>query len=233
MLNESKNAVSENNVKEGTYMANDKKTVVKDFKDEKLVNVGLDNDEMDLFFILDRSGSMHGVESDTINGFNAFIEKQRSKNHNILVTTILFDNEYEVLYSRKPISKVNPLTEEEYFVRGSTALLDAIGRTVTGNKRKVNQAMCVITTDGYENASREFNRAQIKDMVETSGWEFVFIGADIDSYSEASHIGIRSSRVARSRKDSKGIHDMYHAVDKLTTKFYVDRNINDLNLEKY
>ena len=150
----------------------------------------------------------------------------------ILVTTILFDNEYEVLYSRKPISEVKPLTEREYYVRGTTALLDAIGRTVSRNQRKVNHAMCVITTDGYENASREFNRAQIKDMVENSGWEFVFIGADIDSYGEASRIGIRSSRVARHRKDSRGINDMYNAVDKMTTNFYITRDIHD-NDEKW
>ena len=218
-LDETVESLNENDVEEDKNMVKENKTVVKDFNDEELVKMGVEDEEMDLFFILDRSGSMYGTESDTINGFNAFIEKQLAKNHNILVTTILFDNEYEVLYSRKPISEVKPLTEREYYVRGTTALLDAIGRTVSRNQRKVNHAMCVITTDGYENASREFNRAQIKDMVENSGWEFVFIGADIDSYGEASRIGIRSSRVARHRKDSRGINDMYNAVDKMTTNF--------------
>ena len=218
---------NENDNEEEKTMENDNKTVVNNFNDEKLKSIGVQDEEMDLFFILDRSGSMYGSEEDTINGFNAFIEKQMAENHNILVTTILFDGRYDVLYSRIPISEVKPLTSKEYHVRGSTALLDAIGRTVTTYERVVNSAMCVITTDGYENSSREFNRDQIKDMVQNSGWEFVFIGADIDSYSEASRIGIRSSRVARHRKDSKGFDDMYNAVNNLTTKFYFERDTKD------
>ena len=218
---------NKNNIEGDNAMENENKTVVNDFNDEKLKNIGVQDEEMDLFFILDRSGSMYGSEEDTINGFNAFIEKQMVENHNILVTTILFNGRYDVLYSRIPISEVMPLTSEEYHVRGSTALLDAIGRTVTTYERVVNSAMCVITTDGYENSSREFNRDQIKDMVQNSGWEFVFIGADIDSYSEASRIGIRSSRVARHRKDSKGFDDMYNAVNNLTTKFYFERDTKD------
>ena len=214
-------------VKEEKVMENDNKTVVNDFNDDKLTYVGVEDEEMDLFFILDRSGSMYGSEEDTINGFNAFIEKQMSKNHKILVTTVLFDGKYEVLYSRKPISEVKPLTNKEYYVRGSTALLDAIGRTVNTFRGEVNQAMCIITTDGYENSSREFNRDQIRDMVENTGWEFVFIGADIDSYGEASRIGIRRSRVARHSKDAPGINNMYIAVDNLTTKFYHKRIKDD------
>lgn len=214
-------------VKEEKVMENDNKTVVNDFNDDKLTYVGVEDEEMDLFFILDRSGSMYGSEEDTINGFNAFIEKQMSKNHKILVTTVLFDGKYEVLYSRKPISEVKPLTNKEYYVRGSTALLDAIGRTVNTFRGEVNQAMCIITTDGYENSSREFNRDQIRDMVENTGWEFVFIGADIDSYGEASSIGIRRSRVARHSKDAPGINNMYIAVDNLTTKFYHKRIKDD------
>ena len=221
------NAEIENNLKEETDMARENKTVVNDYNDERLEFVGGEDEEMDLFFILDRSGSMYGSEDDTINGFNAFVEKQAAKNHNIRVTTVLFDGKYEVLYSRIPISEVRPLTSEEYYVRGSTALLDAIGRTVNTYRREVNHAMCIITTDGYENSSREFNRAQIKNIIENSGWEFVYIGADIDSYSEASRIGIRQSRVARHRKSADGFNDMYNAVDKLTNKFYIERDIRD------
>lgn len=114
-------------------MENENKTVVNDYNDEKLANIGIE-EGMDLFFILDRSGSMGGSERDTINGFNAFIEKQAVKNQNIRVTTILFDDEYQVLYSRKPISEVKPLTEKEYYVRGCTALLDSIGKTVNSYK---------------------------------------------------------------------------------------------------
>lgn len=118
---------NQNNVKGGNDMENENKTVVNDYNDEKLANIGIE-EEMDLLFILDRSGSMGGSERDTINGFNAFIEKQAVKNQNIRVTTILFDDEYQVLYSRKPISEVKPLTEKEYYVRGCTALLDSIGK---------------------------------------------------------------------------------------------------------
>ncbi|MBE6512721.1 MAG: VWA domain-containing protein [Methanobrevibacter olleyae] len=221
---------NENNLKGGNDMENENKTVVNDYNDEKLANIGIE-EEMDLFFILDRSGSMGGSEMDTINGFNAFIEKQAVKNHNIRVTTILFDDKYEVLYSRKPISKVEPLTEKEYYVRGLTALLDSIGKTVNTYKNNVASAMCIITSDGYENASREFNRTQIKELIENSGWEFVFIGADIDSYSEASHIGIRKSRVANYSKTAEGHEAMYDACEKVTDRFYRLRRIDDDNEE--
>ena len=219
---------NENNVKGGNDMENENKTVLNDYNDERLANIGIE-EEMDLFFILDRSGSMGGSETDTINGFNSFIERQANKNHNIFVTTILFDDRYEVLYSRKPISKVEPLTEKEYYVRGLTALLDSIGKTVNSYKNKVGSAMCIITSDGYENASREFKRDQIKELIENSGWEFVFIGADIDAYSEASHIGIRSSRIAKSRKSADGFEDMYDACEIVTDRFYRLRDIDDDN----
>lgn len=218
---------NKNNVKGGKNMENENKTVVNDYNDEKLTNIGVEDEEMDLFFILDRSGSMSGSERDTINGFNSFIERQAFKNHKIFVTTILFDDKYEVLYSRKPISKLEPLTDKEYYVRGLTSLLDSIGKTVNTYKNKVGSAMCIITTDGYENASREFNRAQIKDLVKNSGWEFVFIGADIDSYSEASDLGIRRSRVAMARKSAEGVHDMFDACYSITDRFYRKRDITD------
>ncbi len=216
---------SENDAKEEKTMENELniKNVVKEYDDEKLANIGFEDEEMDLFFILDRSGSMYGSEKDTIDGFNGFIEKQAAKNHNILVTVILFNGKYEVLYARKPISEVKPLTNKEYYVRGSTALLDAIGRTVNTYREEANHAMCIITTDGYENSSREFDKAQIKDMVENSGWEFVYIGADIDAYSEASDIGISQSRIARHTKSAEGYDDMYKAVGEITNKYYVER----------
>ena len=217
---ENQENIIKTNVNGGNDMKNENKTVITDYNDEKLANIKIEDEEMDLFFILDRSGSMGGSESDTIKGFNAFIEKQSKKNHNIFVTTILFDDRYEVLYSRKPISKVEPLTEKEYYVRGLTALLDSIGKTVNTYKNKVGSAMCIITSDGYENASREFKRDQIKNLIESSGWEFVFIGADIDAYSEASDIGIRSSRIAKSRKSADGFEDMYDACEIVTDRFY-------------
>ncbi len=220
--------LNKNNLKGGNDMENENKTVLNDYNDERLANIGIE-DEMDLFFILDRSGSMSGSETDTINGFNAFIEKQAVKKQNILVTTILFDDKYQVLYSRKPISEVEPLTEKEYYVRGCTALLDSIGKTVNSYKNEVGSAMCIITSDGYENASREYDRDQIRRIIENCGWEFVFIGADIDSYAEASRIGIRKSRVANYSKTAEGHKEMYDACNLITDRYYRKRDLKDNN----
>ena len=222
--------LNKNNVKGGNDMETENKTVLNDYNDKRLENIGIE-EEMDLFFILDRSGSMSGSETDTINGFNAFIEKQAVKNHNIRVTTIFFDDKYQVLYSRKPISEVKALTEKEYYVRGCTALLDSIGKTVNSYKNEVGSAMCIITSDGYENASREYDRDQIRNIIENCGWEFVFIGADIDSYTEASRIGIRKSRVANYNKTAKGHDDMYEACNLITDRYYRKRDINDNNVD--
>lgn len=220
--------LNKNNLKGGNDMETENKTVLNDYNDERLANIGIE-DEMDLFFILDRSGSMSGSERDTINGFNAFIEKQAVKKQNIRVTTILFDDKYQVLYSRKPISEVEALTEKEYYVRGCTALLDSIGKTVNSYKNEVGSAMCIITSDGYENASREYDRDQIRRIIENCGWEFVFIGADIDSYAEASRIGIRKSRVANYNKTAEGHKEMYDACNLITDRFYRKRDLKDNN----
>ena len=220
--------LNKNNLKGGNDMETENKTVLNDYNDKRLENIGIE-DEMDLFFILDRSGSMSGSERDTINGFNAFIEKQAVKKQNIRVTTILFDDKYQVLYSRKPISEVEALTEKEYYVRGCTALLDSIGKTVNSYKNEVGSAMCIITSDGYENASREYDRDQIRRIIESCGWEFVFIGADIDSYAEASRIGIRKSRVANYNKTAEGHKEMYDACNLITDRFYRKRDLKDNN----
>ena len=220
--------LNKNNLKGGNDMETENKTVLNDYNDERLANIGIE-DEMDLFFILDRSGSMSGSERDTINGFNAFIEKQAVKKQNIRVTTILFDDKYQVLYSRKPISEVEALTEKEYYVRGCTALLDSIGKTVNSYKNEVGSTMCIITSDGYENASREYDRDQIRRIIESCGWEFVFIGADIDSYAEASRIGIRKSRVANYNKTAEGHKEMYDACNLITDRFYRKRDLKDNN----
>ena len=220
--------LNKNNLKGGNDMETENKTVLNDYNDERLANIGIE-DEMDLFFILDRSGSMSGSERDTINGFNAFIEKQAVKKQNIRVTTILFDDKYQVLYSRKPISEVEALTEKEYYVRGCTALLDSIGKTANSYKNEVGSAMCIITSDGYENASREYDRDQIRRIIESCGWEFVFIGADIDSYAEASRIGIRKSRVANYNKTAEGHKEMYDACNLITDRYYRKRDLKDNN----
>ncbi len=167
---------------------------------------------MDVVFILDRSGSMSGSESDTIGGFNSYLEKNRKNNY--LVTTVLFDDHYEKLYERVKISEVEELNNETYYTRGCTALLDAVGKSIKLMEKKAKgKVMFVITTDGYENASREFRKEQIKEMITGhKDWEFMYIGADIDSYSEASSIGIRASHTASYKKSKEGINILYDAV---------------------
>ena len=123
----------------------------------------MNSEKVDVIFLLDRSGSMHGSVTDTIGGFNSYIEKQRASEFDTNVTTILFDHGYEILYKRKNIDEVKELTHNEYYVRGSTALLDAIGRTITTMEREIdNPVLFVITTDGYENSSREYTKNQIR-----------------------------------------------------------------------
>ena len=167
---------------------------------------------MDVVFILDRSGSMGGSEADTIGGFNSYLKKNRKKDY--LMTTVLFDHCYEKLYERKKISEVEELDDKTYYVRGSTALLDAVGKTIKQMEKKAKgKVMFVITTDGHENSSREFKKEQIKEMIEGhKEWEFMYIGADVDSYSEASSIGISASHTASYRKSKKGINMLYDAV---------------------
>ena len=168
--------------------------------------------QMDVVFILDRSGSMSGSETDTIGGFNSYLKKNRKKNY--LVTTVLFDNYYEKLYERKKIGEVEELNNETYFTRGSTALLDAVGKTIKLMEKKAKgKVLFAITTDGYENASHEYTKEQIKEMITGhSDWEFMYIGADIDSFAEASAIGISASHTANYRKTKKGINMVYDAV---------------------
>ena len=168
--------------------------------------------QMDVVFILDRSGSMGGSEADTIGGFNSYLKKNRKKNY--LVTTILFDDRYEKLYEQEKISEVEELDEKTYYVRGCTALLDAVGKTIKLMEKKAKgTVLFAITTDGYENASREYTKEQIKEMITGhSDWEFMYIGADIDSYEEASAIGISADHTANYRKTKKGINMVYDAV---------------------
>ena len=172
--------------------------------------------ELDIVFILDKSGSMSGSEKDTIGGYNSFLAKERNKNTNSLVTTVLFDNNYEKLYDRTNISNVKKLTEKEYYVGGCTALYDAIGRTITDLDRKhPEKVLFVITTDGLENASREYNKKNIKKLIEThKNYEFIFLGAGIDSYSEGESIGIRKENISNFSKSKTGIRNMFNAVGR-------------------
>ena len=175
------------------------------------------NEEIDIIFLMDRSGSMYGSEKDTIGGFNSFIENQKRDEANAKVTTVLFDHGYEVLYKRKNLYDVEKLTTNEYYVRGSTALLDAIGKTInTLDKEIDNKVLFVIMTDGMENASREFSKEQIRNLISSHNWEFIYIGADIDSYTEAGNIGIRRTHVANYRKSREGFDDLYCSVNDAT-----------------
>ena len=178
---------------------------------EKVENV------MDLVFILDKSGSMWNLEEDTIGGFNSFIAKERKKEakHKILVTLVLFNDEYRILYSRKPIEEVKELTDEDYFTDGCTALLDAIGTTITSLDKEVSdKVLFVITTDGLENASTKYSKSMVKELIESHDWEFLFIGADIDSYSEAMSLGIDSDHAANYEKSSAGLGSLFGSVSR-------------------
>ena len=175
------------------------------------------NENLDLVFIMDRSGSMSGSEEDTIGGFNSFIERKRNKGLNTRVTTVLFDDHYEVLYKRKDINQVAKLTRDEYWVRGCTALLDAVGKTINMLDHEVdNNVLVVIMTDGMENASKEYSKDQIRNLINSHSWEFIYIGADIDSYSEAGNIGIRKSRVANYKKSKKGFEEVYESIENVS-----------------
>ena len=178
----------------------------------------------EIVFILDRSGSMAGLEKDTIGGFNAMIEKQRRQEGQAYVSTVLFDNVSEVIHDRIPLHRVPRLTEKEYYVRGCTALLDAVGGAVKhiGNIHKYarpedipEKTIFVITTDGMENASRTYNYPQVKEMIsrrQEEGWEFLFLGANIDAAREAARFGIHADRAANYHADSQGTEVIYGAV---------------------
>ena len=179
----------------------------------------------EIVFILDRSGSMSGLEGDTIGGFNSMIEKQRRQEGEAYISTVLFDNHSDVIHDRVPLDKVPRLTEKEYYVRGCTALLDAVGSAVhhIGNVHKYareedvpEKTIFVITTDGMENASRSYSyekvRAMIEERKEKYGWEFLFLGANIDAAREAARFGIRPDRAANYHADSRGTEVIYEAV---------------------
>ncbi|MBO4436157.1 MAG: VWA domain-containing protein [Fibrobacter sp.] len=178
----------------------------------------------EIVFILDRSGSMSGLEKDTIGGFNSTIEKQKQEAGEAFVSTVLFNSSMEVLHDRVPLAEIAPLTEKEYFPRGSTALLDAMGNAIhhIGNVHKYareedrpEKTIFVITTDGYENASRRYTSDRVKQMVERQkqkyGWEFIFLGANIDAIETARNFGIDEDRAANFVNDGAGIGVMYEA----------------------
>jgi len=181
----------------------------------------------ELVFILDRSGSMAGLESDTIGGFNGMLEKQKKEPGNAMITTVLFDDQLELLHDRYDIRRIRPVTEKEYYVRGSTALLDAIGTTIdrlgnfqkfTCENQRADKVIVVITTDGMENASRKYSYSDVQKMINRQktrfGWEFIFLGANIDAIATAAKFGIDADHTSNFNADKKGLDVTFSSMNE-------------------
>lgn len=186
----------------------------------------------ELVFILDKSGSMSGLEKDTIGGFNSMLEQQRKVDGECVITTVLFDNRYELLHDRIDIRAVQPITGREYFVGGSTALLDAIGKTIqkigmaqknTAEDYRAEKVMFVIITDGEENASSHYSSAQIRQLIqhqkERYGWEFIFLGANIDAVETAGRFGIDADRAVDYVPDGEGTELNFRMMSQTVATF--------------
>ena len=182
----------------------------------------------EMVFILDRSGSMCYLVDDTIGGFNSMIENQKKEDGEAYVTTVLFDDKYELLHDHIDIQEITPITSKEYFARGCTALLDAVGKTInaignrlsdTPEEERPEKVIFVITTDGMENASREFTKKSVKEMIEHQqskySWTFVFLGANMDAVDEAASLGINASHAHSYTASAQGTSSLYSAVDCL------------------
>jgi uncharacterized protein YegL len=193
----------------------------------------------EVVFILDRSGSMVDLTSDTIGGFNSFIENQKQEPGEAILTTILFDDQYDIFHNGVDIKSVKPLTAKEYFARGMTALLDAIGKTIntvgerlnkTEEEDKPSKVIFVITTDGQENASREFTQPKIKEMIERQtkdyNWQFIFLGANIDAVSTAKSFGIQAQFSSNYTANAIGAQSVYDGVTRVVSKYREKGTIN-------
>ena len=194
----------------------------------------------EIVFILDRSGSMSGLELDTIGGFNSLIRKQQKEEGEAFVSTVFFDDRSEVLHDRMDIRNVKPMTEKEYYVRGCTALLDAIGGAIhhIGNVHKYareedrpEKTLFIITTDGMENASRKYSYSKVRDMIqrqkEKYGWEFLFLGANIDAVAEAGRLGIEEDRAVNYECDSIGTEVNYRVLSEAVMKVRKKENLGN------
>ena len=203
------------------------------------------NNVTELVFILDRSGSMSGFEDDTIGGFNSTIEKQKKQEGRVYVSTVLFDNCSEVIHDRVALQRIEPMTREQYYVRGSTALLDAVGNAIRhiANIHKYarpedvpEHTIFVITTDGMENASQKYSSDDIKKKIsrqtEKYGWEFIFLAANIDAVETAESIGIKRERAANYRQTKKGVEKSYYAMSEAITTLRYNRP-EGMDLNKY
>ena len=190
------------------------------------------NGQTELVFILDRSGSMAGLESDTIGGFNGMIGQHRSEGGDVLVSTVLFDHENEVIHDRVRIAEVPTLTDKEYYTRGCTALLDAMGDGIRHIKNvhkyarpedRPARTMFIITTDGMENASTRYTADQVRAMVKKqekeAGWEFIFLGANIDAVQVAGGLGIRAENAVEFACDAAGVRENFESLSRMTCAF--------------
>ena len=194
----------------------------------------------ELVFILDRSGSMSGLESDTIGGYNGMLDKQKKESGEARVTTVLFDDAYEVLHDGMDLQAIQPMTSNEYYVRGTTALLDAIGKTILRISHAQKQAtdveraenvLFVITTDGLENASCEFTYEKIRELIDfhkaKQGWEFIFLGANIDAIATASKFGISKDRATNFHADGDGTELNYNVISETISSFRANSEIKE------
>ena len=185
----------------------------------------------EIVFILDRSGSMSGLEQDTIGGYNSLLRKQQSEEGEAIISTVLFDDQTEVLHDRVKLDDIKPMTENEYYVRGCTALLDAVGGAIhhIGNVHKYarkedvpEKTLFIITTDGMENSSRRYSYEKVKHMIERQkakfGWEFLFLGANIDAIEVAGRFGIQPERAVNYNCDSAGTAVNYRALSKAVSR---------------
>ncbi len=199
----------------------------------------MENKDTELVFILDKSGSMMGLEKDTIGGFNSLLKKQKSEEGVARVTTVLFDHHYTMLHDRLPIKDVNPLTKEEYTPAGTTALLDAVGRTIDSllenligtPKEAYPSVMFVIITDGEENASKDYSldrvRKRIEFCKESEGWEFIYLGANVDAFAAAATIGIGKARTASYHADSVGVSVNFEVLNNTMSKMRCSKVVKD------
>ena len=222
------------------YYHTNKDSSLQGADDEMMEVIKMSKGYTEIVYILDRSGSMGGLESDTIGGFNSMMEKQKKTGEKAVVSTVLFDDECEVIHDRVPIEKIEKMTDKQYYVRGCTALLDAVGGAIhhIGNVHKYarkedrpEKTIVVITTDGMENASRKYSREKIEKMVKKQqkkyGWEFIFIGANIDAYAEAQKYGIRKDRAVNYVSDTIGTAGVYAGVSKAVCSVMMAESVDE------
>lgn len=187
-----------------------------------------ENNKLDVVFILDRSGSMHDCVLDTIGGYNSYLSNQKGKKAKI--TTVTFSDNISYLYFREDINKVSNLEEKDYVVGGCTALYDAIGTTIERlDYDKINnKVLFIITTDGMENASCRFNKRKVSELIKSHpNWEFIYLGANIDSYEEGASIGIKKERISNYSKTNRGVSNLFKAVSEMSTSLYSDEEIKE------